>query len=70
MKLYVLKKQFNGFQKGTEFYLIAESEFIGVKEYVLRTADLRDRIAINESELQKNFTYIKEIFSMKGPNGL
>jgi hypothetical protein len=70
MKLYVLKKQFNGFQKGTEFYLIAQSEFIGVKEYVLRTADLRDRIAINESELQKNFTYIKEIFSMKGPNGL
>jgi hypothetical protein len=70
MKLYVLKRQFNGYQKGTEFYLIAQSEFIGVKEFVLRTVDLKDRIAINESDLHKNFTYIKEIFSMKGPNGL
>ncbi len=70
MKLYVLKRQFNGYQKGTQFYLVAESEFIGVKEYVLRTVDLRNRIAINESELQKNFTYIKVVFSLKDPNGL
>lgn len=70
MKLYVLKKQFNGYQKGTQFYLVAQSEFIGVKEFVLRTVDLRDRIAINESDLDKNFTYIKEIFSMKDPKEL
>lgn len=70
MKLYVLKRQFNGYQKGTQFYLIAQSEFIGVKEFVLRTVDLRDRIAINESDLHKNFTYIRETFSMKDPNGL
>ena len=37
MKLYTLKRQFNGYKKGTQFYLIAESEFIGVKEFVLRT---------------------------------
>jgi hypothetical protein len=70
MKLYVLKRQFNGYQKGTQFYLIAQSEFIGVKEFVLRTIDLTDRIAINESELHKNFTYIKEIYSMRDPNSL
>ena len=56
MKLYRLKRQFNGYEKGTEFYLIAESEFIGVKEYVLRTTDLRNTIIINESDLIKNFT--------------
>jgi len=56
MKLYRLKRQFNGYEKGTEFYLIAESEFIGVKEFVLRTTDLRNTIIINESDLIKNFT--------------
>ncbi|OLS33821.1 hypothetical protein [Bacillus sp. MRMR6] len=62
MKLYTLKKQFNGYKKGTEFYVIAESEFIGVKEIVLRTIDLTNRISINEKELLSNFTFIKEIF--------
>ena len=62
MKLYTLKRQFNGYKKGTQFYLIAQSEFIGVKEFVLRTKDLTNRIAINESDLVKNFTFIKEIF--------
>ena len=55
MKLYRLKRKFNGYKKGTEFYLIAESEFIGVKEFVLRTTDLRNTIIINESDLIKNF---------------
>ncbi|QCJ42638.1 hypothetical protein FAY30_12370 [Bacillus sp. S3] len=62
MKVYRLKKQFNGFKRGTQFYLISESEFIGVKEFVLRTEDLTNRILINESEFLNNFTYIKEIF--------
>ena len=62
MKLYTLKRPFHGYQKGTLFYLIAHSEFIGVKEYVMRTKDLENRISINESELQKNFTFIKEIY--------
>ena len=55
MKRYMLRKNFNGLKKGTQFYLIAESEFIGVKEYVLRTRDLSTRIAINEKELRGNF---------------
>ncbi|MED4532923.1 hypothetical protein ABET51_17165 [Metabacillus fastidiosus] len=59
MKLYKLNKQFNGYKKGTQFYLIAESEFIGVKEFVLRTKDLTNRISINEGELLKNFTLIR-----------
>jgi hypothetical protein len=57
MKIYTLKRKFNGYKKGTLFYLISESEFIGVKEFVLRTEDLTHRIAINESELLKNFTF-------------
>ncbi|MEH7225589.1 hypothetical protein V7112_17405 [Bacillus sp. JJ1566] len=59
MKLYTLKMQFRGYKKGTQFYLIAESEFIGVKEFVLRTKDLTDSISITENELLKHFTFIK-----------
>ncbi|CAH2713861.1 hypothetical protein BACCIP111895_01015 [Neobacillus rhizosphaerae] len=62
MKVYRLKRKFNGYKRGTQFYLIVESEFIGVKEFVLRTKDLTNSISINESELLKNFTFIKEIF--------
>ncbi|MCM3125272.1 hypothetical protein QNH36_02345 [Mesobacillus sp. AQ2] len=55
MKRYMLKKNFRGLKKGTQFYLIADSEFIGVKEYVLRTKDLTTRIAVNEREFRGNF---------------
>jgi hypothetical protein len=60
MKKYKLKNHFKGLKKGTHFYLIAESEFIGIKEYVLRTKDLSYRISINEAELKKNFTFINK----------
>ncbi|WP_246943792.1 hypothetical protein [Bacillus pinisoli] len=59
MKRYKLKNKFRGFNKGTPFYLIAESEFIGVKEFVLRTEDLLIRISINEKELLENFYLLK-----------
>lgn len=62
MKIYKLKRQFFEYKKGTQFYLISESEFLGVKEFVLRTTDLTNRISINESELLKNFAFIKEIY--------
>jgi hypothetical protein len=55
MKRYKLRNNFRGLKKGTQFYLIAESEFIGVKNFVLRTTDLSIRISINERELHKNF---------------
>ncbi|CEG28764.1 hypothetical protein [Bacillus sp. B-jedd] len=61
MKLYKLKRKYNGYKKGTQFYMIAESEFIGVKEFVLRTTDLTERISINESELLKFFIFLKQI---------
>jgi hypothetical protein len=59
MKIYKLKNNFKGIKKGTQFYLIAESEFIGVKDFVLRTKDLGIRISINERELHNNFTLLK-----------
>jgi hypothetical protein len=58
VNVYKLKNNFNGIKKGTQFILIAESEFIGVKDYVLRTIDLSVRISITEREFQKNFTLV------------
>jgi hypothetical protein len=55
MKRYKLKNDFKGLKKGTHFYLIVESEFIGIKDFVLRTKDLSIRISISESELRRNF---------------
>lgn len=55
MKRYKLKNDFKGLKKGTQFHLIAESEFIGIKDFVLRTIDLSIRISISERELHKNF---------------
>ncbi|MBO0962263.1 hypothetical protein J1P26_21405 [Neobacillus sp. MM2021_6] len=62
MKVYRVKKQFNGYKRGTLFYMISESEFIGIKEFVLRTEDLTTRIMINESEFLSHFMFIKEVF--------
>jgi hypothetical protein len=59
MEKYRLKKNFRGFKRGMQFFLVAHSEFIGVKEFVLRTEDLSIRIAINEAELKKNFVLVK-----------
>ncbi|RSD28875.1 hypothetical protein EJA10_03330 [Mesobacillus subterraneus] len=59
MKKYRLKNNFREFKKGTQFYIIVESEFIGVKEFVLRTEDLSERISISESELTRNFIQLK-----------
>ncbi|MCA1036586.1 hypothetical protein LCL90_18240 [Bacillus infantis] len=61
MKKYRLKTGFNGrFKRGTVFWLIAESEFIGIKEYVLRTKDLEHRIQISEEELMKHFVRLND----------
>jgi hypothetical protein len=60
MKRYTLKNHFKGIKKGTPFILIAESEFIGVKEFVLRSKDLTVRISINEREFQQNFIRLYE----------
>ncbi|MGM0840160.1 MAG: hypothetical protein ACQEWE_05505 [Bacillota bacterium] len=59
LKRYLLKSDFRGFQKGSHFYLIAESEYIGIKEYVLRTRDLSRRMMISEKEMEKYFIRMK-----------
>ncbi|MDQ0229812.1 hypothetical protein [Metabacillus malikii] len=61
MKRYKLKRNFRGIKKGTQFYLIAESEFIGIKDFVLRTKDFKTRISINETELQTYFILMKRV---------
>ncbi len=58
MKRYCLKHDFKSYEKGTKFYVVAESEFIGVKEFVLRTQDLKHRLLVNDDELSKNFIRI------------
>lgn len=55
MKRYRLINEFKGNKKGTIFYVVAESEFIGVKEFVLRTEDLRHRLLVSEDELVRYF---------------
>ena len=59
MKKYRLNNQFKGYKKGTKFYVVAESEFIGVKEFVLQTQDLKCRVVITEDELNSNFILIR-----------
>ena len=59
MKVYKLKRPFRQFRKGTEFYLIAQSEFIGVKEFTLRTKDLNDTLIVNEREFLLYSAYVK-----------
>jgi hypothetical protein len=61
MKVYRLEKPFRGYEKGTKFYLIVESEFIGVKEFVLRTMDLTNSLSIGESDFDNHFKFIKEV---------
>jgi hypothetical protein len=60
LKKYRLIKNFRDhYKKGTIFYLISESEFIGVKEFVLQTMDLGGKIILSEKELKEHF---KQLF--------
>jgi hypothetical protein len=59
LKRYRLKSDFREFKKGADFYLIAESEYIGIKEFVLRTKDLSTRMIISEREMEKYFIPLK-----------
>jgi hypothetical protein len=46
------------YKKGTTFFVISESEFIGVKEFVLQTKNLDGKIILTEKELKENFRQI------------
>lgn len=59
MKKYKLIKDFrNHYKKGTTFFVISESEFIGVKEFVLQTKTLDGKIILSEKELKSHFRQI------------
>lgn len=59
MKRYRLIKDYRDIhKKGTIFFLISESEFIGVKEYVLQTKNLDGKIILSEKELKDHFRQI------------
>jgi hypothetical protein len=56
MKRFKLIKKFRGkHKKGTIFYVISESEFIGVKEFVLQTGNLDGKLILSEKELKDHF---------------
>lgn len=59
MKWYRLIKNYqNIYKKGTEFFILSESEFIGVKEFVLQTKELEGKIILSEKELKNYFIRI------------
>jgi hypothetical protein len=60
LKRYKLIKNYRDrYKKGTIFYLISQSEFIGVKEFVLQTIDLDGKIILSEKDLNE---YFRQIF--------
>lgn len=62
MKWYKLMKDFKDiYKKGTKFFVLSESEFIGVKEFVLQTKKLEGKIIVSEKELKENFRSINII---------
>jgi hypothetical protein len=46
------------YKKGTKFFVLSESEFIGVKEFVLQTNKLEGKIIVSEIELNDHFKRI------------
>ncbi|MDQ0971721.1 hypothetical protein QFZ31_001599 [Neobacillus niacini] len=59
MKRYRLMKDYKDiYKKGTTFFVISESEFIGVKEFVLQTQNLDGKIILSEKELNYFFRQI------------
>lgn len=46
------------YKKGVNFFIIAESEFIGIKSYVLQTVDMKGKLFISEEELAKKFAEV------------
>jgi hypothetical protein len=59
MKRYKLIKDYKDtYKKGTTFFVISESEFIGVKEFVLQTKNLDGKLILSEKELKEHFRQI------------
>ncbi|MCK1986212.1 MULTISPECIES: hypothetical protein [Peribacillus] len=58
MKMFKLVEDDPAYKKGTKFFLISHSEFIGVKSYVLLAEDLKGKIEVTEEELRNKFVSI------------
>lgn len=60
MKIYKLIEDYsNKYKKGTEFFVISDSEYIGVKSYVLQSEGMRGKIIVSEEELITKFVLQK-----------
>jgi hypothetical protein len=60
MKKYKLIEDYSAiYKKGTTFFVISDSEFIGVKSYVLQSKEMRGKIVISEEELKHKFVAMK-----------
>lgn len=59
MKMYKLTEDFSSvYKKGAKFFVISDSEFIGVKSYVLLSEDLRGKIEVTDDALKNKFVAI------------
>ncbi|CAH0302179.1 hypothetical protein SRABI96_04643 [Peribacillus sp. Bi96] len=59
MKMFkLIKDDLSTYKKGTKFFLISHSEFIGMKSYVLLAEDLKGKIEVTEEELKSKFVSI------------
>lgn len=59
MKMFKLTEDYPSYKKGARFFMISDSEFIGVKSYVLLSEDLRSKIEVTDDELKNKFVSIK-----------
>lgn len=60
MKLFKLIEDYrNIYKSGTRFFVISESEFIGVKSYVLQSETMSGKILVSEEELKNKFVSLK-----------
>ncbi|MBO0999071.1 hypothetical protein IOC57_15155 [Bacillus sp. SD075] len=60
MKMFkLIEDDPSAYKKGTKFFLISHSEFIGVKSYVLLAEDLKGRVEVTEEELRSKFVSVQ-----------
>jgi hypothetical protein len=56
MKIYKLVEDYSAiYKKGTTFFVISDSEFIGVKSYALQSENMRGKIVVTEEDLKNKF---------------
>ena len=63
MEMYKLTENYSSsYKKGTRFFLISHSEFIGVKSYVLMGEKTGGKLVVTEDELRRGFQNLKSPF--------